>query len=145
MMTYDDGSNNIYGGFPIFQCSPLDATPACKQPGWSTPVETQRGQYCHFTLTQTNGEQCLKFDGYHMDKVKMSHLICPSTTSQKSAEIRNWPLEDFENRSAYLEYQDRLLTINAYSCPQIRPKEFSRLPLAFWLFIVVTMAFYSIG
>lgn len=80
-----------------------------------------------------------------MDEVKMTHQICPSTNTFRTAEIRNWPLEDISDRTAYLEYQDRLLTINSFGCPQIRPKEFSRLPLAFWALIVVTMALYSIG
>lgn len=30
MLTYDDGSLNLYGGFPIFHCSPLDSSPSCK-------------------------------------------------------------------------------------------------------------------
>lgn len=50
MLTFDDGSNNLYGRFPIFQCSPLDSTPSCKWPGWSSYVELGRGQFCHFEI-----------------------------------------------------------------------------------------------
>jgi len=79
MLTYDDGSMNLYGGFPIFQCSPLDSTPSCKWPAWSTPVETSRGQYCTFKLKKkANGEQCLHFRGHTMDTVVMSHDVCSS-------------------------------------------------------------------
>ena len=31
MLAFDTGyHNDEYGGFPIFQCSPLDSTPSCK-------------------------------------------------------------------------------------------------------------------
>ena len=34
-LAYDGGEFNIYGKFPIFQCSSLDKSPSCKWPGWS--------------------------------------------------------------------------------------------------------------
>jgi hypothetical protein len=37
-VSFDDGSANIYGGFPIYQCSPLDAGPSCKIDTWSEQV-----------------------------------------------------------------------------------------------------------
>ncbi len=62
MLTYDDGSFNLYGGFPIYHCSPLDSSPSCKWQGWSDYVELSRGQYCNFKVEKTlDGDECLMF------------------------------------------------------------------------------------
>jgi hypothetical protein len=36
-MAYDSGEYNMFGKFPIFQCSPLDRDASCKWSGWSDP------------------------------------------------------------------------------------------------------------
>jgi len=36
MLAHDSGKFNSYGGFPIFQCSSMDAVPTCNQGGWSS-------------------------------------------------------------------------------------------------------------
>jgi len=37
MLGYDSGEFNLFGKFPIFQCSPLDRDNSCKWSGWSEP------------------------------------------------------------------------------------------------------------
>lgn len=84
MLTYDDGSLNLFGNFPIFQCSPLDSTPACKWAGWSEYVETQRGQYCNFEIESNDEDQCLHFKGFRMDEQIMGHKVCRSDAVKKT-------------------------------------------------------------
>ncbi len=44
MLAFDTGFHNEdYGEFPIFQCSPLDAEPSCKQGGYSGDIYESRG------------------------------------------------------------------------------------------------------
>ncbi len=62
MTTFDSGEFNLFGGFPIYQCSSLDSGSQCKNPGWSGPVHIRRGQFCKFDIYENNnGRKCLRF------------------------------------------------------------------------------------
>jgi hypothetical protein len=77
MTTFDSGEFNLYGGFPIFQCSSLDSGSSCKNPGWSSPVFIRRGSFCKFEIYETSESQkCLKFEGFRMDTKLMEYDIC---------------------------------------------------------------------
>ena len=52
MLAFDTGFHNEdYGEFPIFQCSPIDSPPSCKQGGYSDMIYQNRGQFCHFVIS----------------------------------------------------------------------------------------------
>ena len=51
MLAYDTGFHNEdFGDFPIFQCSPIDSSPSCKQGGYQSDIYQSRGQFCHFSV-----------------------------------------------------------------------------------------------
>ena len=91
MLTYDTGVLNDYGSFPIFQCSPMDSTPSCKQGGYTGPIYLNRGQFCNFEVTKhpTTKERskqtylrlilsigCLRFGGISQGKEVMNFNTC---------------------------------------------------------------------
>ncbi len=50
MLSFDTGFHNDHGEFPIFQCSPLDSPPSCKQGGYTGEIYEYRGQFCYFEI-----------------------------------------------------------------------------------------------
>jgi len=58
---FDDGSNNRWGGFPIFQCGPLDSFPSANtNPVFSHGSSIARGQYGQFTVEDTGSDVSLR-------------------------------------------------------------------------------------
>jgi len=47
---HDSGDYNVYGGFPVFQCGPIDSIPRCANDGWSSGPFLGHGQYCTFEI-----------------------------------------------------------------------------------------------
>eukprot|EP00347_Sterkiella_histriomuscorum_P023630 403333931 len=79
MLSYDSGPRNQYGHFPIFQCSPLDSKPSCKQGGYGGDIYLSRGQYCVFDVTKHQSDSsrsCLNFQGFVQDKQVMDFNTC---------------------------------------------------------------------
>lgn len=57
---FDDGRNNRWGGFPSFQCGPLDSFPSLNlRPTFSHGRSIARGQYAEFTVEDTGGSVSL--------------------------------------------------------------------------------------
>lgn len=77
MLAYDTGRYNPYGNFPLFQCGPVDSAPSCKQSGWETDPQLNRGQFCQFEIRKVDQSQsCLYFKGYYLDEVLMEFDTC---------------------------------------------------------------------
>jgi hypothetical protein len=46
MVTLDNGSTNMFGKFPVVQCSGMDLMPTCHKSGFSEKIKSRRGLYC---------------------------------------------------------------------------------------------------
>lgn len=155
-MSYDNGELNLYGGFPIFQCSAADSKPSCKVPAWTSQISMRNGQYCMFDIYKTEeGKQCLKFEGFRFDQKVMDADLCSEEFEMKRyKELR---LSDNQNAWNWFEIpgsivrdemvaeaNDILMTLGT-PCPDYSLKQIARAPLYFWLLIVGIFVFYSAG
>lgn len=82
-MAFDSGEFNLYGGFPIFHCGPIDSRPSCKPYEsniWTSEVFMKRGQYCIFDIytekIEGKEKKCLKMKGYQMDTLMTEFDLC---------------------------------------------------------------------
>jgi phosphodiesterase/alkaline phosphatase D-like protein len=65
---FDDGRNNRWGGFPIFQCGPLDSfVSANASPVFSHGTSLARGQYGVFEVEDTGSDIALRATAYRDD------------------------------------------------------------------------------
>ena len=65
LLAYDTGFHNEeYGGFPVFQCSPIDSPNSCKQPGYTDSIYMNRGQFCHFNVSREDIDGTTKCKHY---------------------------------------------------------------------------------
>ena len=65
---FDDGRNNRWGGFPIFQCGPLDSFPSANtSPVFSHGSSLARGQYGLFAVEDTGSDITLRATAYRDD------------------------------------------------------------------------------
>ena len=69
MLAYEGGEYNVFGHFPIFQCSAIDASPSCKKKEkWSeSGIHLNRNQYCQFEISpdpNDSDKRCLQFKGF---------------------------------------------------------------------------------
>lgn len=97
LLAYDTGFHNQdYGSFPIFQCSPLDSPPSCKQGGYTDDIYMNRGQFCHFTVSKHQDDpsrSCLQFVGYSAGKSVMTYNLCNPVRLERQIQQRDYWLE----------------------------------------------------
>lgn len=73
-MGFDDGRNNKFGGFPIYQLSALDSAPSGSFAGtFSHGANRSRGQYGIISIHDDGNEITVSAEGYKNDELLLSH------------------------------------------------------------------------
>lgn len=78
----DSGSNNHWGGFPVYVSAPLDAGPSSITSGYDIGISNQRAQYSIVEVIDNGSRITITTTGYQNDDVLFGHVFAVETEEE---------------------------------------------------------------
>ena len=90
MVAFDDGSNNVHGGFPVVQAGSLDQNPSCQGGAYSHGMIQGRQQYAVISVTDSEGgNPCVQVKFGRNEELTATYDTCaPQNYSAKPASCK---------------------------------------------------------